>query len=196
MHQWPRITVVTPSYNQAQFLRETIESVLNRNYPNLEYFVVDGGSSDGSVDLIREYEEHVDWWISERDNGQADALRKGFDRATGDLIGWLNSDEVYFPNALFRIGRAYLRDFNASIYAGGIAIGEKNNGPIRKCVLPSSPRFWLPQYGMMRLGQQGSFYKRAVYEEIGGIDPDYYIRMDGDLISAIKHNDKAMSLMT
>ena len=83
----PKITIVTPSYNQGAYLKECIESIINQNYANLEYFVIDGGSTDNSTDIIKQYEPHIDWWVSEKDQGQGDALRKGFDRATGYLIG-------------------------------------------------------------------------------------------------------------
>ncbi len=177
----PRITVITPSLNQARFLRESIECILNQGYPNLEYFIIDGGSTDGSLGIIREYESRIDWWVSEKDKGQSDALRKGFERATGELIGWLNADDVYFPGALEKIGHAYVAHPNASIYAGGIAIGAMHDGPIRKCIIPSPPWAWISKYGILDIGQQSSLYSTTIYRKTGGINVDLYIRMDGDL---------------
>ncbi len=100
MPKLPKITIVTPSYNQGQFLEETIQSVLGQCYPNLEYIVMDGGSTDNSVEIIKKYETHLAYWVSEKDGGQSAAINAGFSRATGDILGWLNSDDMYLPGAL------------------------------------------------------------------------------------------------
>ena len=104
---WPRISVVTPSYNQGEFIEETIRSVLLQGYPNLEYIIIDGGSTDGSVEIIRKYEPWLAYWVSEPDAGMYDAINKGFARATGDIMAWSNTDDVYLPHALRTMGTVF-----------------------------------------------------------------------------------------
>src|ERR1043165_8570399 len=103
----PKITIITPSYNQGEFLEDTFRSVLEQNYPNLEYFVVDGGSTDASVDIIKRYADHFDWWVSEKDRGQSHAINKGLERATGDIVTWLNSDDYYPPDILHFVAQMF-----------------------------------------------------------------------------------------
>jgi glycosyltransferase involved in cell wall biosynthesis len=115
---WPRITVITPSFNQAQYLEQTILSVLNQGYPNLEYMIIDGGSADGSVELIRKYEKSLAYWVSEPDRGQTHAINKGLERATGELIAYLNSDDYYLPGALRRVAEEYIARPEADLFYG------------------------------------------------------------------------------
>jgi glycosyltransferase involved in cell wall biosynthesis len=103
---WPRISIITPSYNQAQFIEETIRSVLLQGYPELEYIIIDGSSTDSSVEIIKKYEPWLTYWISEKDKGQTYAINKGFARATGEIIAWINSDDYYMPNIFFQIAIA------------------------------------------------------------------------------------------
>jgi glycosyltransferase involved in cell wall biosynthesis len=93
----PKISIITPSFNQAQFLDATVQSILSQNYPNLEYIIIDGGSTDGSLEIIKKYEKHLHFWCSEPDAGQYDAINKGFAHSTGEIMAWLNSDDMYCP---------------------------------------------------------------------------------------------------
>jgi len=121
---WPRITIVTPSFQQALFLEECLRSVLLQDYPNLEYIVNDGGSTDGSVDIIRRYAPFLAHWQSQKDGGQGDAINRGFDRATGDILGWLNSDDLLLPGALFAVARAFLSGGADIVYGDALNLDE------------------------------------------------------------------------
>jgi glycosyltransferase involved in cell wall biosynthesis len=105
--EWPMISIVTPNYNYGQFIEETIRSVLLQGYPNLEYIVIDGGSTDDSVEIIKKYEPWLTYWVSEKDKGQANAINKGFQRASGEILAYINSDDYYLPNAFTRVARAF-----------------------------------------------------------------------------------------
>lgn len=105
--EWPKISIITPSFNQGQFIEETIRSVLLQNYPNLEYIIIDGGSTDSTLDVIQKYDDYITLWVSESDNGQSNAINKGFLKSTGDVITWMNSDDIYFPDALNVAGHVF-----------------------------------------------------------------------------------------
>ena len=134
----PRISIVTPSYNQARFLEKTIRSVLDQEYPNLEYIVMDGGSDDGSVEILRRYSNRLTYWRSSRDDGQADAIKRGFTLATGDILGWVNSDDLLLPGSLEHVAHQFRQHRGADFLAGGfVPIDE--NGRATWCFWPSHP---------------------------------------------------------
>lgn len=114
---WPKISIVTPSYNQGQYIEETIRSVLMQGYPNLEYIIIDGGSTDNTVEIIKQYEQHLTYWVSEKDNGQTHAINKGFEKATGDILAYLNSDDVYMPYTLRLVAELFSK-FNIKFLTG------------------------------------------------------------------------------
>ncbi|MGV8879814.1 MAG: glycosyltransferase family 2 protein [Sphingobacteriaceae bacterium] len=116
---WPKISIVTPSYNQGQFIEETILSVLNQNYPNLQYIIIDGGSTDDTVGIIKEYEHRINYWVSEKDSGQVEAIKKGIKKCTGNIFNWVNSDDLLAENALFEIAVSFLKNREVSVIAGG-----------------------------------------------------------------------------
>ncbi|BBD69177.1 putative glycosyltransferase [Nostoc commune NIES-4072] len=125
--EWPRISIVTPSYNQGQFIEETIRSVLLQGYPNLEYIIIDGGSVDNTIDIIRKYEQWISYWVSEPDRGQTDAIQKGFERCTGVIWNWLNSDDLLEVNALQAIAKANLQEPLSTVYSGKLNIFDNSN---------------------------------------------------------------------
>jgi hypothetical protein len=179
----PRISLVTPSFNQAPYLEATLESVVRQEYPDLEWIVMDGGSTDGSVEILRPYERHFAAWVSERDAGQADALRRGFARATGDILGWLNSDDVLMPGALRRVGEffaahpacQFLTGDSVFIDAGGTRqVWEVRGGAY-------SFRELLHYCDGIYLPQPSVFFTRAAYDRAGGVDATLEYAMDFDL---------------
>jgi len=174
----PRISIVTPSFKQAEYLEETILSVLNQGYPNIEYIVIDGGSSDGSVEIIRKYEKHLSYWITEPDRGQADALVKGFKRATGEIFSWLCSDDLYKPGALWVAAGAFLNIPALDVFYGDTEYVYPDGTTRRKNRVAY-------EYSIMRyfnlIAQPSSFFSRASYERAGGLDPSLQYAMDYDL---------------
>jgi glycosyltransferase involved in cell wall biosynthesis len=180
MQSLPRITVVTPSYNQARFLEGTIRSLLEQNYPNLEHIIVDGGSSDGSIDIIRNYEHHLTYWVSEKDAGPADAIRKGFGRATGSIFAWLNSDDIYQPNALRKVAEVFQSDAGIDVvYGNTYWIGRNGEILAEKRQTPFSKSAYL--YGGADLQQPSTFWTRHIYEKAGGLDKSFKAAFDADL---------------
>jgi glycosyltransferase involved in cell wall biosynthesis len=173
--KWPKITVVTPSYNQAGFLRETIESVLSQGYPNLEYIVMDGGSSDGSADIIKSYADRLAYWVSEKDTGQADAINKGFARATGDVLCWLNSDDLFTPNTLNRIGERMSEEGVNFVHGDGWVFWDKPLRPKRYVRTGGA----VPEIRKRDLFQQPStFWSRRVHESVGPLDAGLHFAFD------------------
>ena len=126
----PKISIVMPSYNQVEFIERSILSVLNQNYPNIELIIIDGGSTDATIDIIKKYEKSIAFWVSEKDQGQSDALNKGFKRCTGEIYGWLNSDDVYLPNVFKSVSLAFKKNQNKKIIFGDWLSIDKNDDVI------------------------------------------------------------------
>ena len=173
----PKISVVTPSYNQAEFLERTILSVLNQSYPNLEYIIIDGGSTDGSVEIIKKYEKYLAYWVSEPDRGQAHALNKGFEKATGDLVGWQNSDDIYLPCAFFKVAQIHNKKPDYDIYFGNVYLIDENDEIIRDLRFVKFSHFSLIYEGTV-LANQSSFISRKVFNKYGYLNENYKFATD------------------
>ena len=185
---WPKISIVTPSYNQAQFLEETIRSVLLQGYPNLEYIIIDGCSTDGSVEIIRKYEHWLAYWVSESDQGQTYAIDKGMRRTSGKLLNWLNSDDYLLPGALFALAIAYNKcGQKACVICGNGIIVNQHGEILKECpVVPVQSTGlegipW-PSQPPLEAGIQASwFFSAEAWERVNGINLELNYTMDTDL---------------
>jgi len=174
----PKITVVTPSFNQGQFLEETIRSVLDQNYPNLEYMVIDGGSTDQSIDIIRRYERRLSYWESEKDRGQVHAINKGLARATGDLFAFINSDDLYLPGAFATVEKFFVEHPEAEWVCGDTEMfGEGHQTEVVSAVVPKSAAHCLAW--SYRAPQPGHFWRRELLD--AGFDEAWRYDFDHDL---------------
>jgi glycosyltransferase involved in cell wall biosynthesis len=176
----PLVSVVTPSYNQAGFLEQTIQSVLAQDYPHVEYLVVDGGSQDGSKEILQQYAGRLAWWTSEPDLGQTDAINKGFDRARGEVLAWINSDDTYLPHAV-REAVAFLQDHPevGMVYGDADFIDEAGQVVGRFDARQTS--YQRLRRGGVYIPQQASFFRASLWREVGPLDPSFYFAMDYDL---------------
>lgn len=183
----PLVSIVTPSFNQAPFLEETIKSVLEQDYPRIEYIVIDGGSTDSSVDVIKKYQSRLAFWVSEQDKGQTDAINKGFNRASGDILAWINSDDTYNPKA---VGEAvlYLMEHPdvAMVYADCNFINEQ--GKVIGKFASRQTDYQKLRRGYVHIPQQTMFFRAKYWKELGPLDPSFYFAMDYDLwVRIAKH---------
>ncbi len=179
MTAWPLISVVTPSYNQADYLETTLQSVLGQDYPRLEYIIVDGASTDGSPDIIRRYADRLAWWVSEPDGGQAEAINKGLRRARGEIVAWLNSDDLYRPNALRRAAAAFAAHPEAGLVYGDVDSIDAAGRVFH--VQRFSPYRLADLMAFRIISQPGVFMRRDVLERAGLLDPTYHFLLDHHL---------------
>ena len=174
---YPKISVITPSFNQAEYLERTIQSVLDQGYPNLEYIVIDGGSTDGSVDVIRRYADKLTHWVSEKDSGQSQAINKGLMRATGDWVAWQNSDDIFYPGTFIQLAECASRKPDA-----GLIIGDMNMIDVHDQVLRDI-KYIRPTYGAMLaegmvLTNQAAFWRRELHSKLGYLREDLHFGFD------------------
>jgi glycosyltransferase involved in cell wall biosynthesis len=176
----PTITIVTCSYQQARYLERTIRSILDQNYPALEYIILDGGSKDGSVEIIRKYEKQLAFWVSEKDDGQSAAINRGLKMAKGDIVGWLNSDDTYAPGSLARIGRYYATHPQVDLVYGHTFRIDENDKVLSRLIAMPTNAHELIRYNRNTFSQPGTTWRRALHEKIGYLDESLHFTMDSD----------------
>jgi len=176
----PLVTIVTPSYNQADYLEETIQSVLNQDYSNIEYFIIDGGSTDNSISIIKKYADKLGWWVSEADQGQTDAINKGFAHANGEILAWINSDDTYISGAVLEAV-----DYLQSHPDVGMVYGDANlideDGNIIGQFPARQTGYKRLRRGYVHIPQQAAFFRVDLWRKVGPLDTTFYFAMDYDL---------------
>lgn len=187
---FPLVTIVMPSYNQARYLDKAIQSVLDQDYPNIEFFVVDGGSKDNSADIIRKYHEtnpeRLVWWVSEKDNGQADAINKGIKRARGEIIAWLNSDDIYLDGAVSKAVSALKEKPSLGLVYGNIKSMDMDGQVFNEITYDDWKLEDLMAFRI--IGQPSVFMRRDAFEKVGGMDTTYDLLLDPLLFMRIAAN--------
>lgn len=176
--------MITPNFNGAKYLEATINSVISQGYPNLEYIIIDGGSTDGSVDIIRQYESQLAYWVSEKDQGQSEAINKGIQVATGEILAWLNSDDIYLPNALLHVAKMFQRHQNRPAFAGvyGLCKVINESGASWKDHGTLALRFSFSNLLVQNfIPQPSTFLKMQAVRELGGVNAHLHYSMDYDL---------------
>lgn len=185
--KYPKISIVTVSYNQGQFIEDNIKSVINQNYPNVEHIIIDAGSTDGTLDILKKYDEHL-VWTSEPDRGQSHGLNKGFKKATGEIMGWFNSDDRVAPNALHRVAEFFKDNPNEIGVVGNINLVNQKGEFVRK--VKGEAYQYTDMVNVKRgVTQPSTFIKTEVFNKIGYLDESLHYTMDFDLflrVSSIK----------
>jgi hypothetical protein len=183
-----KVSVITPSYNQAAYLEHTIRSVLGQDYPDLEYLIVDGASMDGSQEIIQKYEDQLAWWVSEPDSGQAEAINKGFRKATGDVIAWLNSDDVYAPGAIAAAVKVLSENPELGLVYGNAVSFDRNGLPLNDLVFGDWGLQGLVAFNI--ICQPAVFMHRSALESAGYLDESYHMLLDHHLWLRIARSAK------
>lgn len=178
---YPRISIVVPSYNQGHFIGKTLESIVSQSYPNLELIIVDGDSSDNTIEVIKVYSKHIKWWVSEPDNGQASAINKGMTHATGEILAWLNSDDCLMPGALFRVAGQFMVSASTDVVYGHRVLINEAGQDVGKWVLPAHRKFILTYADF--IPQETLFWRADLWRRVGGrLDESFRFALDWELI--------------
>lgn len=180
--RWPRISIVTPSFNQCQFIEETIRSVLLQGYPDLEYMIIDGGSSDGTLEIVRKYEDYLTHWVSASDDGQSDAINKGWESTSGDIVAWINADDTYCPGAFRAVGEMFQQKGDIVLVSGAANTTDISGETI--LFTKKSPS--INPYTMLKRSggvptQPSVFLRRRVLDEVGFVNKRLHYVMDWEL---------------
>lgn len=185
----PRISVVTPSLNQGAFIEQALASVHEQDYPNLEHIVIDGGSTDETLAVLRRFESRLAYVQSQRDDGQTDALIQGFSRATGDILAWLNADDLLEPNTLANVAKHFVsRATDRFVFGDSSWIDRGGHLIKRKREMPFLRSVWLRTYDY--IPQPSAFWRRSLYDEVGGLDPTFRLAMDADLFARMSERTR------
>jgi len=168
---FPKISIVTPSYNQGEYLEQTIQSVLNQKYPNLEYIIIDGGSTDNSVEIIKKYESKLTYWTSEKDNGLYHAIQKGFKKSTGEIMAWINSDDLYHNKCLFSVARIFTQFKNVNWIMGKNTFFDEESNCFVYDIDPYNERWSIWRFYRLEptrfIQQESNFWRRSLWDKAG-----------------------------
>jgi glycosyltransferase involved in cell wall biosynthesis len=179
MRKQPLVSIITPSFNQAQFLEKTISSVIDQDYPSIEYLVVDGNSNDGSQAIIEKFSKRISWWVSEPDQGQAEAINKGLKRAKGEIVAWLNSDDYYLPGAVTKAVAAFQKQPLSSLVYGDVLAVDADGCQINKMRYHQWNLIDLMRFNI--IGQSSVFIRREILDKTGFLDPSLQYLLDHKL---------------
>ena len=181
MMQYPKVSIITPVYNRVGMIDLTIQSVLSQDYPNVEYIIIDGGSTDGTVDIIRKYADQLAYWVSEPDNGMYHAIMKGMAMATGEVVAWINSDDMYHTNALHIVGQIFAQQPEVDWLTGTPTLYNADG----LCVKTFPTQYWswerFKRGDFRWLQQESTFFRKSLFDRVGGLNLQYRLAADFEL---------------